>query len=147
MKYIWLWAILVALGVALPVRVNADGTARVQQSDGSVQLYSGVRLRLNGEKLFLRSPDQKGTLEILEGACSFVGELQRCLPYSMTLLQHGASHVIALDRGTVYLNLTDSVHHLRYSSQRIPPHGVLVAFRTFHGTYVSVRGTLDEVQK
>jgi hypothetical protein len=125
---------------------GATGVTRVQQSDGSVQVYRNVRIRLVGETLWLTSPDRRGALEIADGACSFSGELQRCLPYAVTLHQHGQNHVIALDRGTVYVNLTGKPQSLRRSSQQLPPHNVLVALHTARGTYVSVSGVLDEVK-
>jgi hypothetical protein len=75
-----------------------------------------------------------------------VGSLQRCLPYSTTLHQHGTVHDIALDHGAVYLNLTNAVHHLPHSSERLRPHAVLVLLHTARGTLVSVKGTLDAIK-
>ena len=126
--------------------VNAEGVTRVQQSDGSVQIYDDVNIRLSGQTLWLRTPDRKGVLEVASGACSFVGALQRCLPFTTTLHQHGKTHQIALEHGAVYLNLTDASHHMPHSSQRLRPHAVLVLLHTAHGTYVSVKGTLDAVK-
>jgi hypothetical protein len=125
---------------------NAEGVTRVQQSDGAVQIYDRVNIRLAGETLWLRSPDRKGVLEVTSGACSFVGLLQRCLPFATTLHQDGKTHQIALEHGAVYMNLTDASHHLPHSSERLGPHVVLVLLHTEHGTYVSVKGTLDTVK-
>jgi hypothetical protein len=128
------------------VPVNAEGVTRVQQSDGAVQTYDRVNIRLAGDTLWLRSPDHQGVLEVTSGACSFVGQLQRCLPFMTTLHQHGATHQIALEHGAVYMNLTAGSHRLPHSSQRLDPHAILVLLHTEHGTYVSVKGTLDSVK-
>jgi hypothetical protein len=141
-------ALLMALAALVLTRVpvNAEGVTRVQQSDGTVQTYDGVNIRLAGETLWLRSPDHRGVLEVTTGACSFVGQLQRCLPFVTTLHQHGATHQIALEHGAVYVNLTDAAHRLPHSSQHLGAHAVLVLLHTAHGTYVSVKGTLDSVK-
>jgi hypothetical protein len=127
-----------------------DGRVRccvaVQQHDGTLQTNDHVRIRMVGQTLWIHSGDRKGVLEVASGACSFVREMQRCLPYATSLHQHGNTHQITLQHGTVYLNLTGELHHLPRSSEGVPPNGVLVLLRTMHGTYVSVRGTLDEVK-
>lgn len=140
--------LLVALGALVLARVpvGAEGVTRVQQSDGTVQTYDRVNIRLAGETLWLRSPDHQGVLEVTSGACSFVGRLQRCLPFVTTLHQHGATHQIALERGAVYMNLTAASHRLPHSSQHLGAHAILVLLHTAHGTYVSVKGTLDNVK-
>jgi len=129
---------MLAQGVAA-----AEGVTRVQQSDGSVQVYDHTNIQLTGDTLRLRSPDRKGVLYVESGACSFVGSLQRCLPFMTTLHQHGETHQIALEHGAVYMNLTDSAHHMPHSSQRLEPHAVLVLLHTARGTFVSVKGTMD----
>jgi len=125
---------------------NAEGVTRIQQSDGSTHEYRHVNIRLAGQTLWLRSGDHRGVLEVASGACSFKGEIQRCLPYMTTLRQHGKTHQIALEHGTVYLNLTDAVHQLPHSSEQLGPHEVLVLLHTMRGTSVSVKGTLDTVK-
>jgi hypothetical protein len=134
-------AFVLAGGVA-----SAEGVTRVQQADGAVQVYPGVNIRLAGETLWLRTPDRKGVLEVASGACSFVGQLQRCLAVTTTLHQHGKTHQIALDRGTVYMNLTDTVQHMPHSSQQLASHAVVVHLHTARGTFISVKGTLDAVK-
>jgi hypothetical protein len=86
----------------LSVPANAAGVTRVQQSDGSVQVYQNVTMSLNGQTLRVRSRDRKGELEVSSDACSALGAVQRCLPYSTVLRQHGQAHTIALERGTVF---------------------------------------------
>jgi len=137
--------VVIAALVLTAVTARAQGVTRVQQSDGSVQIYRDVHIRLSGETLWLRSPDRKGVLEIVTGAC-FAGTVERCLPITTTLHQAGTTHEIALEHGTVYLNLTSDAQHLRHASEPLQPHGVLILLKTIRGTYVSVRGTLDEIQ-
>ncbi|MFZ1125460.1 MAG: hypothetical protein WAN59_10030 [Candidatus Baltobacteraceae bacterium] len=140
-------ASVAVLLVAIGTQASAQGVTRVQQSDGSVRFYNDVRMSLNGETLWITAADRKGALEIVTGACSFSGELQRCHPSAVTLHQHGRTHAIAVDRGTVYFNLTADSQPLRHSSQRLAPKNVLVSFHTVRGTYVSVQGALDEVKR
>jgi hypothetical protein len=135
-------ALFVASGVA---PAGAQGVTLVRQIDGSVQQYQDVRMSLKGATLWIVSADHKGALEIVNGACSFAGELQRCFPYTVVLHQHGRTHSITVDRGTVYLNLTAVAQRLHHSSRMLAPRNVLIAFHTSHGTNVSVQGRLDEV--
>jgi hypothetical protein len=123
---------------------GAEGTTRVQQSDGVVQMYHHVNMRLVGQTLWLRSGDHKGVLEVATDACSFAGDVKRCLPYKTTLHQHGKTHQIEIEHGMVYLNLTGDTRRLPHSSEQILPHQVVVLLHTMHGTYVSVKGTLDK---
>jgi len=123
---------------------SAEGVTLVQQSDGAIQVYRHVNMRLAGQTLWLRSGDHRGVLEIATNACSFAGDIKRCLPFVTTLHQHGKTHQIALEHGMVYLNLTGAVQQLPHSSQQIEPHGAVVLLHTMHGTYVSVKGTLDK---
>lgn len=125
---------------------NAAGVTRVQQSDGSVQNYDGVTLRLNGDTLWLRSNDGHGTLEITSGACSFSNLIERCLPVKTTLHQDGADRPIELLRGSVYINLTGASHALPHETRQLGPRDVLVLLHTTRGTLVSVTGTLDDVK-
>ena len=125
---------------------NATGVTRVQQIDGSVQVYRNVTMSLTGQTLLLRSRDREGELEVSSDACSAMGAVQRCLPYSTVLRQHGRGHTIALERGTVLFNLSGNPQTLRHSSRRLGPHEVLVLLHTIRGTIVSVEGTLDTVK-
>ena len=133
--------------IATAARADADGVTRIQQSDGTVQTYPDARLRLRGNTLWVTSADHRGVLQVVNGACSFAGELQRCLTDTVTLHQHGSTHVIAVEHGTVYLNLSAAAQQLPHSGQQLAPQSVLVAFRTVRGTFVSVRGQLDEATK
>jgi hypothetical protein len=133
--------------IATGARSDADGVTRIQQSDGTVQTYPDARLRLRGNTLWVTSADHRGVLQVVNDACSFAGELRRCLTETVTLHQHGTTHAIAVDHGTVYLNLSAAPQPLPHSGQQLAPQSVLVAFRTARGTFVSVRGSLDEAPK
>jgi hypothetical protein len=103
-------------------------------------------MALAGQTLTLRTADGKGVLRIVTGACSFEKSVERCLPYSVTLTQGGNNHKIAISYGTVFLNLTNAAHQLPLSSDMLAPKTVLVLFKTAHGTYVTVKGRLDEAK-
>lgn len=125
---------------------GAEGQTRVHQIDGSVQVYDHVHIELEGQTLKLHSHDHRGIFEISSGACSYASGLQRCLPYAMTLRQHGEVHQIELEHGTIYLNLGDTPARLPHSSYLVAPHGLVVNLHTIRGTFVSVKGTLDSVR-
>ena len=141
---------IVALGTAFaawvcaPGSARAEGVLRVQQSDGAVHVYRHVHLRLAGSTLWLRSPDGRDELKIESDACSFAGPLERCFPYDTTLRRRGVLHHIALERGTVYANLSGADAQLSHSSQHVGSLDVLVQLHTSRGTYLSLSGTLDD---
>ncbi len=144
----------IALVVALcgfiamqPHRAIALGTARIQQPDGDVKVYTNVRIRIKDEAMAVTSSDGEGTIVLGKAACTKVGELLRCIPYDATLDQHGRSFHIPLQSGTVYLNPTRMQQPLALSSTKIPPHGVLLSVHTKRGTYLSLSGVVDQVQK
>ncbi|HME81415.1 MAG TPA: hypothetical protein VKF82_05015, partial [Candidatus Eremiobacteraceae bacterium] len=107
--------------------VDAKGTVTVQQSDGSTQQYNNVTIVIANKALRVTTADGVGTLVIDKAACSYVGNLQMCLPYSMTLDQGGGTHPLDFQRGTVYVNLTDSKQPLSNSSMQLPPQGILLS--------------------
>lgn len=125
---------------------SAKGVTLIQEKNGVVKTYSSVNIALNGQTLTLRTADGKGVLRIVTGACSFDKNVQRCLPYSVMLTQNGKTHPIALDYGSVFLNVSNEPHHLTLSSDMLAPRTVLILFKTAHGTYVTSKGTLDEVK-
>lgn len=136
---------LAAAWLAAGLPASARGVTLIQESNGTVKTYSNVYMAVAGQTLTLRTSDGKGTLRIATGACSFDKNVQRCLPYSVTLTQSGKTHKIALSYGTVFLNLTSQAHQLPRSSDMLAPRTVLVLLKTAHGTYVTAKGTLDEV--
>ena len=130
----------------LGAAAQAEGTTRVQQSDGTVQTYHHVRVRLQGHTLWLRSPDRKDRLQIVSAACSYVHEIQRCLPYQVFLHKANGTHQITIVRGVYYVNLTSQSHALLHSTERVPAKSVLVFLHTAHGTFVQAEGRLDVVE-
>lgn len=125
---------------------GATAVVRVQQSDGTTQVYRDVHATLTGTTLWLRSPDRKDRLQILSSACSFPHELQRCLPFQVFLHKADHTHQIAITHGVFYVNLTSEPHHLLHSSETVAPHSVVVFLHTTRGTYVSASGKLDVVK-
>jgi hypothetical protein len=125
----------------------ATGTVLVQQRDGSEKTYTNVRISIRNESMAITSSDRQGTIVLGKAACTKVRELVECLPYDATLLQNGQSTHIALQSGTVWLNPSATAQELSHSSTQLPPRGVLLAVRTKKGTYVTLTGVVDEVQK
>ena len=139
------YALIAALAIATISVASAKGVTLVQQADGSVHTYIDVNIRLSGQTLWLRSADRKGVLKIGNGACSFIGAIQRCLPYAVGLIQDGKTRQIAILHGTVFLNLSNTAQHLPRSSEVLAPRTILALWRTVRGTYVTIKGTIDEV--
>jgi hypothetical protein len=139
------YALLAAFAIATISTASAKGVTLVQQADGSVHTYIDVNIRLSGQTLWLRTADRKGVLKIGNGACSFVGAIQRCLPYSVALIQDGKTRQIAILHGTVFLNLSRTAARLPLSSEDLAPRTILALWRTVRGTYVTIKGSLDEV--
>lgn len=125
----------------------ATGTAVIAQRDGSTKTYQNVRIIIWNESLAVTSSDGQGTVVFGKASCTKIGELVRCLPWDATLFQNGGKVHIALQDGTVWLNPTNDYQTLSDSSEKIAPHGVLLAVRTKRGTYVTLTGTVDEVRR
>lgn len=141
-------ALLAVAIAAVPFGLaSATGTARIQQRDGSTKTYTDVRIDVTTESMAITSSDGQGTLVFGKAACTKVGELLRCIPYDATLEQHGQSTHIPLQYGTVWLNPSTTTQQLTYSSTRLPPRGVLLSIQTKAGTYVSLTGIVDRIQK
>jgi hypothetical protein len=138
---------LAIAAVAVPGPASATGTARIQQRDGSTKTYTNVRIVVLSESMAITSSDGEGTLVFGKAACTKIGELLRCIPYDATLEQHGQSTHVPLQYGTVWLNPSSSTQQLTHSSTQLPPRGVLLSIQTKAGTYVSVTGVVDRIQK
>ena len=138
---------LVGVFAALARPAGATGTVVVQQRDGSIKKYTHVSIRIAKQELALTTSDGVGTLVVGKAACTKDGELLKCLPYDATLFQHGEKRRIVLSGGTVLLNPTRTKQPLSFSSATLPPRGVLMSIHSKAGTYVSLTGTVDEVQK
>ncbi len=139
--------LLISIFGALTVAgADATGTVRVQQSDGSVQVYHDVLIRVAQRSLRIGSKDRKGVLVIDRAACSYAGSILRCLPSTMKFEQNGQTHEIHLITGTIYVNLTGDQQQLRHSSTQLSPHDVLLMMQTQRGTYISLQGHIDQMQ-
>lgn len=139
-------ALVLLATVTVPSLAQAKGTMRVQQSDGSVQVYDNVNLAVSGRSLQITTADKKGTLIVTDAACTLVDNVLRCLPQTVRLRQNGEKQ-LDFARGTVYFNTTDAQQQLTRSSTQIPPNGVLASLVSPRGTYVTLSGTLDSTSK
>jgi hypothetical protein len=126
---------------------GATGTARIVHSDGSQKIYTDVRIAVRDQAMWITSRDGQGTLVFGKAACTKVDALLECLPYDATLYQNGEKRHIPLRSGTVWINPTKINQPLTHSSTQVKPHGVLLAVETKTGTYVTLTGVIDEVQK
>jgi hypothetical protein len=146
-RFPWLYAVVTLLmSVALTnSSAIAKGTVRINQADGTDHLYAGSIIRLAGDTIRVFSPDSRDRLTISQTACSYVGEIQRCLPYKLILRRDGTDHTIGFDHGSVYFNPSAVARTLPRSSTQLPPNGVLVFVRTARGTSIAVHGTVDKV--
>ncbi|HTV93734.1 MAG TPA: hypothetical protein VMG98_13545 [Verrucomicrobiae bacterium] len=140
-------ALAAALSAVTCGPASATGTVRIQQRDGATKTYSSVRIVVFNESMAITSSDGQGTLILGKAACTKVGELLRCIPYDATLEQHGEVTHIPLKYGTVWFNPSDDNQQLSYSSTQLPPRGVLLSIQTKAGTYVSLTGIVDRIQK
>jgi hypothetical protein len=126
---------------------SATGTLRIQQHDGSTKTYQDVKIRVSQQKLRITSADGEGTLVISKAACSYTGKLMVCLPYTLSLEQNGKSNPLDFYNGTVYINTGSEKAPLPFSSQQVPPNGIVFAMHSKIGTVVTLEGKLDEVSK
>ncbi|MBV8655450.1 MAG: hypothetical protein JO160_05345 [Candidatus Eremiobacteraeota bacterium] len=135
------------IAVTFPVTARAAGTALVEQPDGTIKVYKDVHIAIRDEEMVLTTSDGIGTLVIGKAACTKVGPLIDCIPYDATLYQNGWKDRVMLRSGTVWLNPTADPQPLSHSSAKIAAHGVLLSVTSKHGTYVSLTGTIDEVNR
>jgi len=78
-----------ALTIACTTPAQAEGIARIAQTDGTVREYP-VSLRvIDHRAVRIVSADGRDTLAVGKAACSYVGELERCLPYRIVLDRAG----------------------------------------------------------
>ena len=136
---------ITALAPALPA--GATGTATIVQPDGTKRTYSNVRIAIWNATLALTSSDGQGTVVVGKASCLKVNELIKCLPWDATLFQNGDKLHIAVASGTVWLNPTTTRQQFSHSTTSIPPHGVVMDLHTKRGTYVSLSGVIDEVNR
>jgi hypothetical protein len=135
--------LLVFLGTLTPAL--ATGTLRKQESDGDVAVYNNVTIKVIHQTMRVTTADGKGTLVISQAACALVNQLKRCYPLKVSLEQGGTTKPIDLKNGTIYVNTTDSNQQLPFSSQQLPPNGVIMSLNTLIGTYVTMTGKVDGI--
>lgn len=146
-KRAWSWTAVMALiaagGAFAPQPALALGSVRIQQSDGSVQTYRDVTIRLTDAALQLTSADKVSTLLVARSNCVPDGQLVRCSPIRVTLQKGGKTYPIDMATATMYLNLRRTDEPLSFSSLRMAPSSVLFTIHTHKGTYVTGSGQLD----
>ncbi|MBV8222909.1 MAG: hypothetical protein JO293_06070 [Candidatus Eremiobacteraeota bacterium] len=148
MKILVSLACLALAVIACAHSAAALGTATVQKVDKPIDTYNNVRIVFQPKKaLLITSADGQGTLIIDKAACSYVGDIQTCLPTSVKLKQNGTVSPIDILKGTVYANLTGQSQPLSNSSMRLPPNGILMSVTTKIGTIINVTGVIDTVTK
>ncbi len=145
----YLFTLILASGLVIGCLSSAvaTGTMRVQQNDGSVRVYQNATIKVSQKTLRITSADKKGTIVIDKAACSFIGQVMRCLPYSMTLDQGGGAHPLDFQRGTVYINPTTTKQPLPLTSKQLEPNGIMLSLTTKIGTVVDLTGTIDSISK
>jgi hypothetical protein len=138
-------ASVAAIVLATLTAASAAGTARFQQRDGTVNTYP-VTIAFIHSSIRIAATDGHDTIDFPHAACSYAGELQRCLPYKIVLHRNGSAHTIAFEHGTVYINQTSAAQPLPYSTKKVPPNGLTLVVRSKRGTYITVSGTMDTVK-
>jgi hypothetical protein len=126
---------------------GAQGTMTIQQPDGGTNTYQNVVIKVIHSALYLTSADGRGTLVINRAACSYQGKIMVCLPTSAALVQSGKTSPLDFQKGTVYLNSTDDPQQMTASTQKVPPHSIVLSFTTDRGTYINLSGRIDKVVK
>jgi hypothetical protein len=130
---------------AAPAR--AAGVVTITHSDGSVDTYRDVAIKIIHNALYVTSADGQGTMVINRAACSYQGETLVCFPTGVTLVQSGSTSAVDLARGTIYANMTDAPQPLSLSSIQLAPHSILLSISTKKGTYINLSGAIDAVTK
>jgi len=146
-RALFMGALAAAMALACFGSSNASGTALVQQKNGPVKMYRDVLIEIRNAEMFITTADGVGTLVIGKAACIKVGELVKCLPYDATLYQNGWKDHVKIQSGTVWFNPSATAQPLSHSSASLPAHGVMMSITTKAGTYVSLTGTVDRMQK
>jgi hypothetical protein len=140
-------ALSVAFVLAAATGARADGTITIQHVDQSADTYPGAAIKVIHNTLNITSPDGKGTLIITQAACSYQKEVKVCLPTAVSLVQAGGVHALNLQRGTLYVNMTDSMQWLPNSATQLPPRGIVMSLLSGKGTYINLVGKIDKVIK
>ena len=126
---------------------RAAGTATIVQANGHTDVYDDVKIKVLHGTLYMTSAGRESTMIISQAACSHQGKLMVCLATNATLIQNGKTSPLDFESGTIYANDTDDFQPLVLSTQKVPPHGIVLSMTTKRGTYVSLIGRVDEVVK
>ena len=136
---------MTACCVLLPSAASATGTINIQHKDGSVNTYRDVEIKVFSGSLFLTSDGGNGTIVVTRSACSYRDQIIVCLPTTAALVQDGDSNALDLKTGTIYLNYTNTEQPLSHTSAKIPANSVILALSMNNGTYINVRGRIDQL--
>jgi hypothetical protein len=138
-------ATVFVLGAAAGAR--AQGTLTIQHKDQNADTYERVAVKVINNTLNITSEDGQGTLIITQAACAYQGQIKVCLPTAVSLVQAGGVHELDLRRGTLYVNMTDSMQWLPHSTQQLPPRGIVMSLLSGKGTYINLVGKIDKAAK
>jgi hypothetical protein len=130
-----------------PAVANATGTINIHHKDGTVNTYGDVEIKVFSGSLFLTSDDGDGTIVVTRAACSYRDKIIVCLPTTVALVQEGKSNALDLKSGTIYLNYTNAEQPMSNSSAKLPANSILLALSTKNGTFINVRGRIDQLIK
>ena len=131
----------------IPSVSSATGTINIQHNDGTVNTYGDVEIKVFSGALFLTSDDGDGTIVVTRAACSYRDQIIVCLPTTAALVQEGKSSALDLKSGTIYLNYTNTEQPMSNSSAKLPANSILLALSTKNGTFINVRGRIDQLIK
>ncbi len=131
----------------IPSVSSATGTINIQHKDGTVNTYGDVEIKVFSGALFLTSDDGDGTIVVTRAACSYRDQIIVCLPTTAALVQEGKSSALDLKSGTIYLNYTNTEQTMSNSSAKLPANSILLALSTRNGTFINVRGRIDQLIK
>ncbi len=126
---------------------DATGTINIHHKDGTVNTYRDVEIKVFSGSLFLTSDDGNGTIVVTRAACSYRDKIIVCLPTTAALVQEGKSNALDLKSGTIYLNYTNAEQPMSNSSAKLPANSILLALATKNGTFINVRGRIDQLIK
>jgi hypothetical protein len=136
--------IVVAFVLVLAAPALATGNVRIQQSDGSVQTYTGVKMKIANKTLTLTSADKVSTVVISGADCAHAGDIVRCTGGGFSLLQDGKRHTVPFKAATFYVNPTGENQPLPHSTSMIPSRSVDFVIQTAKGTHITGGGKLDQ---
>ncbi len=139
--------IFAAFVLALSAPAWATGNLRIQQSDGSVQTYTGVTMKVANKSLTLISADKVSTVVISGAACAHNRAIIKCTGGGFSLLQDRQRHMVPFKAATFYFNTSGQSQPLPASTNTIAPYSVVFAVLTAKGTHVTGSGKLDQESK